>query len=407
MHYNQVHMGMKRFRNEVRVDKCRRESCEFAGTTNCLELESHKLHKLKCRRESCENVGTTNCLELETHSLFFCNQCQLSFGRIDSLKFHNDKVHKGLFFKCEYCETFTTAWKVNLTRHILSKHPDADPKQNRMLKQHIETKHEGVVRFKCHVMNCSFGSSRSKDLRRHARTHEKESSKLSVKSKGKFHKNPFVTCDQENCKVKVENKRELKTHIAESHKGAIKYSCQLANCNFETYWERSLLKHLKGCKHKDLKSVTSTEIVSLDKKTSSKEEVETSEKPQKSLFGISGSDFISSAAKETEMQDNVQIDHADSEFHFISSESGKQKEVEHTENIDHTENISGKPQKSLCSIPGCDFISNGSKEREMQDHFQTVHTDSEFTEDSFIVINSAMAEAMEILQEIQESKKET
>ena len=123
-HYNQVHMGMKRFIG--RLDKCRNESCEFAGTTNCLELESHKLHKLKCRRESCENVGKTNCLELESHSLFFCNQCQLSFVRSDSLKYHSDKVHDGLLFKCDFCETYSTAMKKCLDRHILSKHSETD-----------------------------------------------------------------------------------------------------------------------------------------------------------------------------------------------------------------------------------------------------------------------------------------
>ena len=43
------------------------------------------------------------------------------------------------------------------------------------------------------------------------------------------------------------------------------------------------------------------------------------------------------------------------------------------------------------------------KESEMQDHFLIDSTDSEMTENSF---NSAMAEAMEILHEIQEIKKE-
>ena len=40
-HYDQVHMGMKR--NRGLLDKCRSDSCEFYGTTYCLELESHKL----------------------------------------------------------------------------------------------------------------------------------------------------------------------------------------------------------------------------------------------------------------------------------------------------------------------------------------------------------------------------
>ena len=64
-HFNQVHRGIKRIRNK----KCRRKSCEFAGTQNCLELKSH--------------------------SLFSCNKCQLSFESSDSLKYHNNKIHEG------------------------------------------------------------------------------------------------------------------------------------------------------------------------------------------------------------------------------------------------------------------------------------------------------------------------
>ena len=164
MHYNTVHMGIKRGRG---------------------------LEKLKCRRESCEFSGTTNCLELESHSFFFCEQCQLTFERSDSLKFHINKIHEGLVFKCEHCVTYSTARKDTLERHILYRHSDEESKQNRKprfcqeegctyidingdLKRHIETKHEGIIRFKCHVMNCSFGSSTKKDLHRHSRTHGKE-----------------------------------------------------------------------------------------------------------------------------------------------------------------------------------------------------------------------------------------
>ena len=133
MHYRHVHMGMKRNRSRLGgpLNKCRSDSCEFSGTTYCLELESHKLYNFKCRRESCEKAGTSTCLELETHSLFFCEQCQLSFGRSDSLKFHKDKIHEGLVINCEYCDTYSTARKNNLERHIRSKHSDEDSKQKR------------------------------------------------------------------------------------------------------------------------------------------------------------------------------------------------------------------------------------------------------------------------------------
>ena len=190
-HFNQVHRGIKR----KNFEKCRRESCEYAGTTNCLELESH--------------------------SLFICQKCQLSFERSDSFKFHNEKIHEGVIFKCSYCDVYSNAKKSNLERHVLSKHSENEVKRQRQrrtlkfceeegctyadsngeLKKHMERKHEGIVRFKCHVMNCTFGSSQHKDLRRHAKTHKKESLKIELNDK--THEKESLTCDQEECNVKV------------------------------------------------------------------------------------------------------------------------------------------------------------------------------------------------------------
>ena len=198
-HFNQVHRGIKR----KNFEKCRRESCEYAGTTNCLELESH--------------------------SLFICQKCQLSFERSDSFKFHNEKIHEGVIFKCSYCDVYSNAKKSELKRHVLSKHFKRQRQRrtlkfceeegctyadsNGQLKEHMERKHEGIVRFKCHVMNCTFGSSAHKDLRRHAKTHEKELLKIKL-NKNKASK---IDCDQEGCNAKVVNiKRHAKTHGKES-----------------------------------------------------------------------------------------------------------------------------------------------------------------------------------------------
>ena len=171
-HFNRVHRGEKRRRYE------------------------------KCRRESCAYAGTTDCSELQIHSQWFCKQCQLYFVRSESFKSHNDQIHEGLIFSCAYCDEYENAKKSNLERHILSKHSSENTKiqkrQNRTvrfckeegctykdstgnMKRHIEAKHEGIVRFKCHVMNCRFRSSEHKELRRHAKTHEKESSALNLK----------------------------------------------------------------------------------------------------------------------------------------------------------------------------------------------------------------------------------
>ena len=241
-HFNQVHRGIQRRRHE----RCRSEECEFAGTQNCSELQNH--------------------------SLFFCTKCELSFKRSDDLKFHNEKVHEGLFYSCDYCDSYSTARKSDLRRHIICKHLDDGSKQSRkqkraprcckeeectfvtvssgQLKRHIVTKHEGIIRFKCYVMNCTFRSSEHKNLRRHNLTHEK-----------------VTTCDQVGCDVKVKNMSDMKMHIAVTHEGGIKYTCELENCNFETHLKKYLVKHTRRCKY-----VTNSDSVHMN--TSSREETQ-------------------------------------------------------------------------------------------------------------------------------------
>ena len=164
MHYDRVHRGIKRLR-----------------------VSSH--YAVKCRMESCEFVGTKKCLKLQSHKLFYCEQCTSSFERFDYLKFHNEGIHEGLVYSCEYCDKITTK-KCDLKRHIFSNHSNGgqNRKQNRNatfckeegcsfktlngeLKRHMETKHDGIVRFKCPAMNCNFRSSAKKEFNRHTKIH--------------------------------------------------------------------------------------------------------------------------------------------------------------------------------------------------------------------------------------------
>ena len=66
-----------------------------------------------------------------------------------------------------------------------------------------------------------------------------------------------------------------------------------------------------------------------------------------------------------------------------------------------------KTHKILCNVSGCDFITYGSDEAKKEEHFRNNHKGKELTQDSFILLNSAMADAMEILQEIRKVKAET
>ena len=111
----------------------------------------------------------------------------MTFDRSDTLKYHNEKIHEGVVYNCEFCKEYSNPRKYNLARHILNNHSDVKPKPKTKfcieegctyrsyrpteLRQHVESKHEGVIRFKCNVTNCNFGSITQKDLRRHTETH--------------------------------------------------------------------------------------------------------------------------------------------------------------------------------------------------------------------------------------------
>ena len=66
-----------------------------------------------------------------------------------------------------------------------------------------------------------------------------------------------------------------------------------------------------------------------------------------------------------------------------------------------------KSHRILCNVSGCDFITYGDDEAKKEEHFRNNHKGEELTQDSFILLNSAMADAMEILQEIRNIKAET
>ena len=187
MHYNQVHLGIKRERGP---------------------------QQLKCRRESCEYAGTTNCFELQSHSLFFCEQCELSFERSDSLKWHNDRIHEGLVRR--------------QTKIPRSCKEEGCTYIGHNLKQHVERKHEGIiVRLKCNVLNCDFETTWTKCLRRHAKVHFPEPLML----------NKCNHCDYAPSEA-GDLRRHLKTHSREK-------SNKCNQCDFASVQPGDLKGHLK------------------------------------------------------------------------------------------------------------------------------------------------------------------
>ena len=129
---------------------------------------------------------------------------------------------------------------------------------------------------------------------------------------------------------------------------ATKYICPSEACNYETVSRKYLLQHTKRCKHLSSASVQDSKSPSVDKKIAN--------------------------------NDNKTV---------------------------LLESYSEKSLKRLCNISGCDFITYGDDESKSEEHFRNRHKDKELTEDSFILLNSVMAEAMGILQEIRDIKEAT
>ena len=284
------------------------------------------------------------------------------------MKFHQDKIHLGVIFKCNFCDTYSTARKDTLEKHMILKHSDRDlqeirnlksktwirnlksktgvrnlksktPKPcteegctyvdlNGSLKGHIQRVHEGII-LKCHIEDCNFETSWSKNLKRHI----------------KFHDIEVINCVVEECHVKLKGMGSLKRHIKLVHEEQTKYNyiCQSDDCAFETTSKKNHLIHRKKCKHLYSPSITKPSFVDNE---------------------VSGKD------SENELEDE-------------------------------------KSHKILCNVSGCDFITYGGDETKNEEHFRNNHKGEELTQDSFILLNSAMADAMEILREIREIKEAT
>ena len=144
---------------------------------------------------------------------------------------------------------------------------------------------------------------------------------------------------------------DLKRHIAVAHKGRTKYVCKFESCKFEALEKKYVMKHNQRCSFRDKRFTMSSIPESLTTQTLSREKSENfSDKPQR-----------------------------------VESEN----------------EIS---QMVLCSFPGCAFFAEKVGESQQRDHLRLNHSNSEWTETSFITINSAMSEAMELLQGIKEEK---
>ena len=217
------HMRVKHSDSKIKCTECN-FSHPFPTKVNTHYKQVHlgvRRHHRRyiCRKRTCHKFDTKNCPELESHSLLFCEKCKFSSARSDDFKFHTESVHDGIVYKCDYC-SYTAKRKGNLNEHILHKHSIRNEKEFKTiftctdeeckfetqyrstLKSHIESKHEGIVRYKCDFMNCDYRTNESKSLKEHSFLHS-----------GAFpHK-----CDI--CHKMFTRVRQMKKHKKEQHIG--------------------------------------------------------------------------------------------------------------------------------------------------------------------------------------------
>ena len=213
-----------------------------------------------CRKRTCSKFYTKNCTELESHAALSCDKCNYSTARSDYLKFHIKSVHDGIIYKCEYCPSYTAyKRKRALTEHILHKHSKTlftcsdqeckfETQYKQTLKMHTESKHEGVVRYKCDSMNCSYKTNDSKCLKEHSlRDHLKKHSGEKP--------NKCNQCDYASIRAST-----LRDHL-KKHSGEKSNKCN--QCDYASSRADSLRRHLKTHSGEKLRSATSVNMPGL------------------------------------------------------------------------------------------------------------------------------------------------
>ena len=191
----------------------------------------------------------------------------------------------------------------------------------------------------------------------------------------------------------------MKEHIQIKH-DAIILKCQNENCNFETSWAKNLKKHIKTHDTEvEVTKVDECDVISKGMNSLKRHITLVHEEQTKYICQSDDCTFETTSEKNHLMHTEKCKKHGHSPSitkpSLVDNEvSGKDIEIELGD---------GKSHKILCNVSGCDFISYGDDEAKKEEHFRNNHKGKELTQDSFILLNSAMADAMEILQEIREA----
>jgi hypothetical protein len=235
-----------------------------SGDTNCcycqMEFTSRKT-AFKHAREAHSDIET-----------FKCYECEICFETSDMKKDHYQKVHRG-HFPCIYCANWECTNRMNLRRHIRTKHQGVAIqcrysnkcglyfKTEDDLQTHIKESHEGDKSNKLQCVYCGKFLPRN-DLGTHIKTHHK-----SVALKCNFHtlcRSFFLTKEDRekhileahldvksvkkficaHCKTKFCTFKNLKDHSQKVHRETL-LPCSIRGCSFTSSSNLELSHHFK------------------------------------------------------------------------------------------------------------------------------------------------------------------
>ena len=225
-----------------------RDESDIDRTTACSRCKAPfysirylKIHMKKCKR-----------LKDETGKLV-CNLCNKAFADAKGLKYHIDKDHENITYKCDLCEKILSSKQAhdNHMKYACEKVPHQpfvcdicgkSFKTPRSLKSHFESNHsESEMGFQCDKCEKQFKKQTS--LKYH----------INIVHLGlKPEKNQ--SCPQ--CDYKCRSIVMLQNHIDSVHDGKKNYQCEL--CPMKFAWKNGLTGHIKNVHNKEKPFVCDT-----------------------------------------------------------------------------------------------------------------------------------------------------
>ena len=252
MNYPSLSLGQKQIENafaqrNYQTPRVKQRRGHFQGTNN-LPLKSNFYSNEITKCDQCEYKTSKYDLMYShvrvKHSdlKIKCTECKFSHPFPTKVKAHYKQVHLGVkrphrryICRKKTCQKFDTTICTNLEFHSLLFCDKCDFTSGRGddFKFHTESVHDGIV-YKCEYCS-SYTAKRKGTLNEHI-LH-----KHSIRD-GKEFKQLF-SCNNAECKFETQYGNTLKKHIELKHEGIVRYKCDFMNCNYGTNESKCLKEH--------------------------------------------------------------------------------------------------------------------------------------------------------------------